>query len=116
MPLTDWRLPFLRLPERGDIMTLANPRYPENQSVNLKKYLAQLVSMVTFTAVNIDKYLPDGSQKADPLVKRIVGVPGEKLMMIDDVLYSKRAGDARFSPVEADKAWARVDLWKEESR
>ncbi len=67
IPLTDWRLPFLRLPRRGDIITLANPRYPENQSVNLKKYLAQLVSMVTFTAVNIDKYLPDGSQKADPL-------------------------------------------------
>ena len=112
VPLTDWRLPFLRLPRRGDIITLANPRYPENRTVNLKKYLAQLVSMVTFTAVNIDKYLPDGSQKADPLVKRIVGVPGEKLMMIDDVLYSRRKGDAAFAPVEADKAWANVDLWK----
>ena len=66
MPLTDWRLPFLRLPKRGDIITLANPRYPENQSVNLKKYLAQFVSMVTFTAVNIDKYLPDGSPRRIP--------------------------------------------------
>jgi signal peptidase I len=113
VPLTDWRLPFLKLPNRGDIITLANPRYPENQSVNLKKYLAQFVSMVTFTAVNIDKYLPDGSPKADPLVKRIVGIPGEKLMMIDDVLYSKRKGDAAFSPVEEDKKWARSDLWKE---
>jgi signal peptidase I len=113
VPLTDWRLPFLRLPSRGDIVTLANPRYPENQSVNLKKYLAQFVSMVTFTAVNIDKYLPDGRPKADPLVKRVVGVPGEKLMMIDDVLYAKRKGDAAFAPVEDDKKWARVDLWKE---
>jgi signal peptidase I len=113
VPLTDWRLPFLRLPHRGDIITLANPRYPENQSVNLKKYLAQLVSMVTFTAVNIDKYLPDGSEKSDPLTKRIVGLPGEKLMMVDDVLYSKRKGDAVFAPVEEDKKWARTDLWKE---
>ncbi len=112
VPLTDWRLPFLRQPKRGDIITLANPRYPENQSVNLKKYLSQLVSMVTFTAVNIDKYLPDGSIKADPLVKRIVGEPGERLMMIDDVLYAKRAGEQAFAPVEADKAWANVDLWK----
>ena len=112
VPLTDWRLPMLRLPGRGDIVTLANPRYPENQSVNLKKYLSQLVSMVTFTAVNIDKYLPDGSIKADPLVKRVVGIPGERLMMIDDVLYSKREGDAAFAPVEADKTWASVDLWK----
>jgi signal peptidase I len=113
IPLTDWRLPFLRLPARGDIITLSNPRYEENQSVNPKKYLAQLVSMVTFTAVNIDRYLPNGSEKADPLVKRVVGLPGEKLMMVDDQLYSKRPGDAAFAPVEADKAWARVDLWKE---
>jgi len=113
VPLTDWRLPWLRLPRRGDIITLANPRYPENQSVNLKKYLAQFVSMVTFTAVNVDKYLPDGSVKADPLVKRVVGLPGEKLMMIDDVLYAKRKGDAAFSPLEDDKKWARSDLWKE---
>ena len=66
IPLTDWRLPFLRLPERGDIITLANPRYPENQGVNLKKYLSQFVSMITFTAVNIDKYLPDGTSSPIP--------------------------------------------------
>jgi signal peptidase I len=112
VPLTDWRLPFLKLPKRGDIITLANPRYPENRSVNLKKYLSQLVSMVTFTAVNIDKYLPDGSVKADPLVKRVVGVPGEKVMMIDDVLYAKRKSDQAFTPIEADSTWANVDLWK----
>jgi signal peptidase I len=113
VPLTDWRLPFLKLPARGDVIVLANPRYPENQSVNLKKYLAQFISMVTFTAVNIDKYLPDGSPKYDPLTKRIVGLPGEKLMMVDDVLYAKRKGEATFTPVEADKAWAHTDLWKE---
>ena len=113
VPLTDWRLPFLKLPARGDIVTMANPRYPENQSVNLKKYLSQFVSMITFTAVNIDKYLPDGSIKSDPLVKRVVGLPGEKLMMVDDVLYAKRSGAAAFAPVEEDKTWARSDLWKE---
>ncbi|MDA8427272.1 MAG: signal peptidase I [Treponema sp.] len=111
IPLTDWRLPFARLPKRGDVVTIANPRYPENHHVDLKKYLSQLVSMVTFTAVNIDK-LPDGSPKADPLVKRIVGVPGEKLMMVDDVLYAKRAGDSGFAPVAADRAYSQVDLWK----
>jgi signal peptidase I len=113
VPLTDWRLPFLKLPARGDVITLANPRYKENQGVNLKKYLSQLVSMVTFTAVNIDRYLPNGQEKADPLVKRVVGLPGERLMMVDDVLYSMRGGDASFSPVAKDATWARVDLWKE---
>jgi signal peptidase I len=113
VPLTDWRLPFLKLPARGDVITLANPRYKENQGVNLKKYLSQLVSMVTFTAVNIDRYLPNGQEKSDPLVKRVVGLPGERLMMVDDVLYSMRAGEASFSPVAEDAKWARVDLWKE---
>jgi general secretion pathway protein D len=32
-------------------------------------------------------------------------------MMVDDVLYAKRSGEAAFSPVEADKTWARSDLW-----
>jgi signal peptidase I len=111
IPLTAWRLPFMRLPHRGDVVTIANPRYPENHRVDLKKYLSQLVSMVTFTAVNIDK-LPDGSPKADPLVKRIVGLPGEKLMMVDDILYARRAGDAAFAPLAADRAYAQIDLWK----
>ncbi len=34
-------------------------------------------------------------------------------MMIDDVLYSRRKGETDFSVVEADKNWARPDLWKE---
>jgi signal peptidase I len=115
IPLTDWRLPFLKLPQRGDIITLSNPRYPENNGVNLKKYLSQLVSMVTFTAVNIDRTLPDGSPKADPLVKRIVGLPGEQLMMVDDVLYARRSGDESFHVVKEDSSWAHVDLWKEDA-
>jgi signal peptidase I len=111
IPLTDWRLPFIRLPRRGDVVTIANPRYPENDEVNLRKYLSQFVSMITFTAVNIDK-LPDGQPKADPLVKRVVGMPGEKLAMVDDVLYSKSSGTG-WAKVEGDAAWAHIDLWKE---
>jgi len=113
IPFTEWRLPFLRLPHRGDIVTISNPRYAENQRVDLKKYFSQLVFMLTFTTVNLDSTLPDGTPKADPLVKRLVGLPGERLMMVDDVLYSKREGDSEFSPIEADKLWARTDIWKE---
>jgi signal peptidase I len=113
IPLTAWRLPIIKLPSRGDVVTIANPRYPENHRVDLKKYLTQLVAMVTFTAVNIDPTAPDGSPKADPLVKRVVGLPGEKLMMVDDLVYSKRKGDAAYALVEADRRWAKTDLWKE---
>jgi signal peptidase I len=113
LPLTDWRFPFLKRPARGDVVTIANPRYPENSGVNLKKYLSQVVAMITFTLVNIDKTTPDGSPKADPLVKRIVGVPGEKLMMVDDVLYARTASQPDFLPVSVDAGrFAQVDLWK----
>jgi signal peptidase I len=113
LPLTDWRFPFLKRPARGDVVTIANPRYPENSGVNLKKYLSQAVAMITFTLVNIDKTTADGSPKADPLVKRIVGVPGEKLMMVDDVLYARTATQPDFLPVSADTGrFAQVDLWK----
>lgn len=114
LPLTEWRLPFISRIRRGDIVTISNPRYPENHEVNVKKQLSQFVYMLTFTAVNIDR-LPDGSQKNDPLVKRVVGVPGEKLMMVDDVLYAKTKADGDFHAVEDDLKWARTDLWKEDA-
>ncbi|MDA8410641.1 MAG: signal peptidase I [Treponema sp.] len=111
IPLTEWRLPFLRLPQRGDVITIANPRYEENHGVDLKKYLSQLVYMITFTTVNLDATLPDGTPKADPLVKRVTGVPGDRLMMVDDQLYVRRASDAAWRKVA--EPWAHVDLWKE---
>ena len=113
LPLTEWRLPFLRQPARGDVVTIANPRYSENSGTNLKKYFSQMVFMATLTLVNIDRTAADGTPKADPLVKRIVGVPGEKLMMVDDVLYMRTAAQPAFRPVTVDGArFAQIDLWK----
>ncbi len=113
LPLTRWRLPFLKQPARGDVVMLTNPRYAENHDVNLKKYLAQALYKVTFTLVNIDRTTASGEEKSDPLVKRIVGVPGEKLMMVDDVLYARTAADAEFRPVTEDVArYSQVDLGK----
>ena len=111
IPLTDWRLPFLRLPHRGDVVTIANPRYQENHRVDLKKHVSQFVYMVTLTAVHLDSTLPDGTPKADPLVKRITGLPGEKLMMVDDILYARSEGDSEFRVLA--EPWAATDLWKE---
>ena len=113
LPLTPWRLPFLKQPARGDVILITNPRYPENYKVNLKKYLAQAIFKVTFSLVNIDTTTQGGEAKYDPLVKRIVGVPGEKLMMVDDVLYARTAGQAGFSPVAKDvEQYRQIDLWK----
>jgi signal peptidase I len=111
VPLTEWRLPFVKLPARGDVITIANPRYADNQGVSLKKYFSQFVYMLTFTTVNLDKTLPDGSPKADPLVKRVVGEPGERLLMADDDLWVMDRGASAWRKVE--EPWRKIDLWKE---
>ena len=112
LPLTEWRLPFLRQPHRGDVVTIANPRYEENRRVDLYKYLSQVVYMATFSLADISRPAPDGSQRADPLIKRIVGLPGEQLMMVDDVLYRRTREEPEFEPAPGDaENYAQVDLW-----
>lgn len=108
-PLSSFRLPQWKTYKRGDIVILSNPNYPDTPKARLKTFLSQLVYMLTFAQVNLntDDY---GKQKAEPLVKRITGVPGEKLMMVDGVLYVKHRGDAEFLPVEEDHLYAHWDL------
>ncbi len=104
-PLSDVGVPRMRAYKRGDIIVFNNPHYNDTKEARVRSFTSQLVYMLTFTAVNInrDEY---GAIKADPLVKRITGVPGEKLMLVDGVLYSRRAGDSGFSPVTEDASWA----------
>ena len=104
-PLSDVGIPRMRSYARGDIVVFNNPHYNDTKEARVRSFTSQLVYMLTFTAVNInrDEY---GAVKADPLVKRITGVPGEKLMLVDGVLYSKRTGESGFSPVAEDASWA----------
>ncbi|MGP1454961.1 MAG: signal peptidase I [Treponema sp.] len=108
-PLSSFRLPQWRSYKRGDIVILHNPNYPDTPKARLKTFMSQLVYMLTFAQVNLntDDY---GRQKADPLVKRITGLPGEKLMMVDGVLYVKRAEDSDFSSVEDERRYAQWNL------
>lgn len=108
-PLSDVGVPRMRSYDRGDIVVFNNPHYNDTKLARVKSFASQLVYMLSFTSVNInrDEY---GNVKADPLVKRITGVPGEKLMLVDGVLYSRRSGDAEFSPVADDARWAAWNL------
>ncbi|MEL3905493.1 MAG: signal peptidase I [Treponema sp.] len=109
LPLSSFKLPQWKEYKRGDIVILSNPNYPDTPQSRLKTFLSQLVYMLTLAQVNLntDEY---GRQKADPLVKRIAGMPGEKLMMVDGVLYARRAGESGFVPVEDDRQYAYWDL------
>lgn len=108
-PLSSARVPQLRTYKRGDVVIIKNPNYPDTPETQLKTLTSQLVLWLTLLQVNLNVD-EAGRPKADPLVKRIVGMPGEKLMLVDGVLYTKRKGDADFSVLEEDKHYALWDI------
>lgn len=87
LPFTRFRVPPLQQIKRGDIVTFRNPKYEKTVESELKHLLSQFLYMITFTAVNIDRFDSEGNEKADPLVKRVVGLPGEQIQIINDVIY-----------------------------
>lgn len=103
-PLSDVGLPYAQKYNRGDIVVFRNPHYSNDRKNEVKSFMSQFVYMLTLTLVktNTDE---NGNQKADPLVKRVVGVPGEQLMLMDGKLYSRTAG-SDFVQVEQDDGWA----------
>lgn len=104
-PLSEIGLPSLRSYDRGDIVVFRNPHYQNDRKNEVKNFVSTLVYMLTFTQVNL--YVDaDGDQKADPLVKRVTGVPGEQLMLQDGILYSRTADDPEFKVVKEDQTWA----------
>lgn len=108
-PLADVGLPCLKHYERGDIVVFRNPHYSKDRPSEVKTFLSQLVYMLSFTTVNLN--VDSGGQlKADPLVKRIAGMPGEQLMMQDGILYARTEKDAQFVPVRDDALWAEWNL------
>jgi len=59
--------------------------------------------------VNLNKD-ENGEQKADPLVKRITGLPGEQLVMQDGVLYVRTKDSDEFTPSAIDQKYATWNL------
>lgn len=108
-PVSDVGLPVLRSYKRGDIVIFRNPRYPRDNKSEVKTFISQMVLMFTFTKVNLNVD-ESGEIKADPLVKRVAGIPGEQLVMQDGVLYSRTAAQTEFRPVEEDAQWAEWNL------
>lgn len=111
-PLTSVGLPQLKKYERGDLVVFRNPHYKIDRKSDVKFYISQIVNMLTFTMVNINVD-ENGVMKADPLVKRITGVPGEQLMMQDGILYKRTSENNKFIPVEEDSKWAVYNLNEE---
>lgn len=103
-PLTEVGLPDFRTYKRGDTIVLRNPHYTIDRKSEVKSVTTQLIYMLSLMTINLNRD-EHGQLKADPLVKRIVGIPGEQLVMQDGTLYS-RTKDHDFVPVELDKKYA----------
>lgn len=108
-PLTNIGLGDFTKYNRGDIVVLRNPHYSMDRKSEVKSVISQLVYMLSFTTVNLNVD-ENGEPKADPLVKRIVGVEGEQLVMQDGQLYSRTRADDEFKPVKQDNTYAAWNL------
>lgn len=87
-PFSDVKLPRLARPDRGDIVILHNPRIPEAERRELSFIFGQYLQFLS------NAFFRESSAQAvaEPLVKRIVGVPGERISMVNDVVYVEREG------------------------
>ncbi len=108
-PLSDVGIPQLRAYDRGDIVVFRNPHYSKDRKSEVRSFVSQLVYTLTFTMVNLNVD-EQGNLKADPLVKRVCGLPGEQLMMQDGILYSRTKESSEFNPVTEDALWAEWDV------
>ena len=108
-PLTEISLPRIRSYKRGDIVVFRNPHTEQSKKAEFRNFTNQLVFMLTLTTVNLNVD-EKGEVIADPLVKRVTGVPGEQLVMVDGVLYSRTKDNNTFTPVKEDASWAEWNL------
>lgn len=108
-PLSKVGLPYIKKYKRGDIVVFRNPHYSDDRKSEVRSFVAQLVYMCSLTTknINVDEY---GRPKADPLVKRVCGVPGEQIMLQDGVLYARTKESSEFRPVTDDSKWAAWNL------
>ncbi len=108
-PLTEVGLPNFRKYKRGDTIVLRNPHYSLDRKSEVKTVTSQLIYMFSLMTVNLNKDA-DGELKADPLVKRITGLPGEQLVMQDGTLYRRTNASDVFEAVSLDSKYATWNL------
>jgi len=108
-PLTDVGIPNIRSYKRGDTIVLRNPHYSMDRKSEVKSVYSQLIYMLSIMTVNLNKD-ENGELKADPLVKRITGLPGEQLVMQDGTLYKRTKNSDEFEAVEIDNKYATWNL------
>ncbi|MCR5764120.1 MAG: signal peptidase I [Treponema sp.] len=108
-PLSRIGLPYVQKYDRGDIVVFRNPHYSDDRKSEVRTFMSQFIYMITLTLkkTNVDE---NGELKYDPLVKRVVGLPGEQLMLMDGTLYARTSDSPDFQAVEEESSWAAWNL------
>lgn len=106
IPLSLVRIPILREPKRFDEYVLNNPRYTIGKSQALKDFRNTFIQMITFSMVQIPKTDINGVPFHDPLIKRLTALPGEQIMMVDDIVYIRNGIDEEFRELRGDQEYA----------
>ncbi len=106
IPLSLVDIPVTLGVNRFDQLVLDNPRHtlPRNQA--LKEFFDNALFMITFSAVQRPKIDINGDIVVEPLIKRLIGMPGEQIMMVDDVVYVRDSTDGEFRILEGDDSHA----------
>ncbi len=106
IPLSLVKAPIMVGLKRFDQMVISNPRYSYKKEQVLADFASNFLYMVSFTLIKNPKLDENGQEIADPLIKRTIGMPGEQLMMVDDVMYVKTAAEPAFKVLPGDSKFA----------
>ncbi len=122
IPLTEWKIFSPFKPKAGNIVVYLNPdTYNKDSDVRYKNIFARVFQpflyRLTFTKVDID-LKPDGSPKERFIVKRMIAGPDEKICLLNNKVYKKKA-DSKWtlmSEIKNEKEWGRADLYLNETQ
>jgi signal peptidase I len=77
VPILNWKMPGFIKPQRNDVIVFVHPGW---KSPGIGK---ELVSLLTLYLINLDNTFDSPKN----LVKRLVGLPGDKIVMTNKTLY-----------------------------
>ncbi len=89
------KMPGFRAPSRADVIIFESPEYIS--SGPLKDILQRVIYMVTLSIVDIDRD-EYGQPKHHFLIKRAIGMPGDRIRMRDGNVEIRTPGEADWKP------------------
>lgn len=76
---------------RFSTVVMNNPRHTYTKEQVLNDFFSNVLFMMSFSFIQTPKVDINGKIIVEPLVKRVIALPGEKVMMVDDKVYIKKS-------------------------